>query len=273
MRYRVAPWLLLHMRHSPAPVGCTYTCRNATLHAGLVAFADSQKGWGSSYSKDLGISPKTILKFKVGVVPFELGFDVPMQLDAEVDASEAMRGSLGATAAIVVGDITVSWTQASHWTHSTIQPTYAMTPHLEHDPAQCSGQVHASVKLQPTFNLHFNRIFRHGLRDISMATGILDWLRFTYVFDSRPAQFCAGSRYQAELKPELTAEASVQGGDLCLEASYSLSLTSMAELDINIPFLAIHKDWLWGPKQVFTSSGNPIPRKCVPVANSKNSTH
>ena len=63
-------------------------------------------------------------------------------------------------------------------------------------------------------------------------------------------------------KPELTAEASVQGGDLCLEASYSLGLTSMAELDININLLDFHKDWVYGPQSVGSWSGHRASARC-----------
>ena len=83
--------------------------RNTTLKAGLVAAADGSRSWGSSVDKQMGITPKTLLRFKVGVVPFELGFDVPVAIQAEVDASGAVHAKLGATGSIAIADTSLTW--------------------------------------------------------------------------------------------------------------------------------------------------------------------
>ena len=68
------------------------------------------------------------------------------------------------------------------------------------------------------------------------------------------------------MTPTLTGD--VQGStdskQICATLSYDLTLAAETELDIAIPVLNVHDDWIWS-KSLYDSGTKPIAKTCINV--------
>jgi hypothetical protein len=52
---------------------------------------------------------------------------------------------------------------------------------------------------------------------------------------------------------------------LCAELDWEVVATVESELEINIPWFAIHSDVMYGPKTLYDSGSHTIAKKCIHV--------
>lgn len=209
---------------------------NTTLHAGMTVDATSHGQYGAAIDKDLDVvQSATLLHFKVGPVPFQLGFQIPVEMVADVDFTANADVTFGTAARVNLGDISVSWNPDDHWSHSHVEPVFSFAPVLH---VTSGFTATAKLSLSPSFKMNFDRLFK-----------------FT-------------STFVPVMHADLTSQEETPGpigGDgngMCLSATYDLALRSSAELAINVPFAKIVKDWKWGPTTAFEKNGTAVPRMC-----------
>ena len=110
---------------------------------------------------------------------------------------------------------------------------HAVRPVLRKQGEAASLDVTGQLQLSPAFNLHFDQVFSYSLQATPNAHAAVH-----------------------------AAEATQQA---CLSATYDLDLVSSAQAHINIDLLDFHRDWTWGPTNVFSKAGNVVPQTCVPL--------
>jgi hypothetical protein len=210
--------------------------QNSRLNSSLVFNGQADASWSLALDKTLSlIKTDYLLNFKIGSVPFMLFFDVPMKVQSDITFESAASLTAGVGAAIELGDAFISWDPINHWTHSmpTFKPKYFPTL-----SSSASAALHGTFAIVPSFNLHFDQIFDYSINaDPTITADVAS--------NTQPAP------------------------NICISSSYSMSVTAQAELHMNIPILNFHKDWQYGPKQVATWTGEPVPKICKNITHSQ----
>jgi len=202
--------------------------RNVAVNASTVLDAKSAANWNTGLDKTLPIlQNKYLIDFKVGVVPFLVFFDLPVELKAEFSAATAAEAIVGAHVNLGLGDAYVSWDPVNHWTHAAPKVTLDATPTFS---TSASLDATGSISAIPTLTAHFDKILS----------------------------------YQITANPELDMEikGSEASKNVCLTSTYSVDVASVTTLDINIPWANIAKDWTWN-KAIYSSGQKTLIQKCV----------
>lgn len=204
--------------------------RRVAINTSTVMDAKASANWGAAADKVLPVlQNQYLVDFKVGVVPFMIFFDLPVELKADLSFSSAAEVTAGAHVNLDIGDAYVSWDPSRHWTHTLPQVTLATTPIFT-----STGSVDAQGTLSavPMLTAHFDKVLS----------------------------------YQLTANPELdlSITGSEQSKQVCLDSTYSVALTSVTKLDINIPWANIAKDWIW-TKDIYSSGAQQLTHKCVAV--------
>lgn len=202
--------------------------RNMALEASAVLNARANKDGYLSVNKVVDIvNHGTLVDFRVGVVPFILFYDVPFEIDAEIDFSGNAELTLGAGYKLGLGDLDVTWNPNDHWKLGRPGLSHEFTPQLV---TSYNLDIQSHVTLSPKFALHFDGIF-------------------DYTIQANP-----------------TLSASVEGDDttkqVCLDTNFNMDVTSTCELSIDIDLLNIHRDWMT-TQTIGSWIGVPIPEKCI----------
>lgn len=202
--------------------------RNMKVTGSEVIDAKAAKNWNTAINKSPNVLPKTTLvNFKLGVVPFLIWLEIPATLDATLQFNTAAEASFGAHFDMDIGDAFVSWNPTDHWTQTKPKPNVSFTPVLT---TSASLDATLNFAVTPTLVAHFDRLL-------------------TYTLVAQP-----------------TFSAEVQGSEasktVCLTSQYDVEVGSTVELDINIPWANIAKDWKWNQNLISTGR-QPIEHKCV----------
>jgi hypothetical protein len=203
--------------------------RNMGLEASAVLKAQANKEGYLSINKvvELVSNPTPLVDFRVGVVPFILFYDVPFEIDAELDFSGKADLTFGAGYKLGLGDLDVTWNPTDHWKLGRPALTHDFTRQLQ---TSYDLDIQSHVTLAPKFELHFDGIF-------------------DYTISANP-----------------TLSGSVQGDDstkqVCLDTNFNMDVISTCELRIDIDLLNIHRDWQT-QEQIGSWTGVPIPEKCI----------
>jgi hypothetical protein len=126
----------------------------------------------------------------------------------------------GLNAVYTIGSNLITWDPKNHWRHTKPNPSFTMTEHASGE-ANFQGTAHAS--LIPSITMHVNHMFTYTLK--------LD------------------PQYNFEIHGDTKAK------QICEKADYDVNFSSRAELEININFLDIHKDRVWGPDTIWDKNG------------------
>jgi len=205
--------------------------RNAMLNTSMVFDTTAEKSWNVGVDKTLSLVATTYLvNFKVGPVPFMLYFDIPLEASASWQFNTNADLTVGTLAGVDLGDAYVSWDPTNHWTHTTPSPKFDMKPKIS-TKLNADVDMVGNIGLNPTFNMHFDRVFSYSLK--------------------------ASSSARAEV------QGSTESKQMCLTSNYNLDVVANSEVDININLINFHKDWTWGPTDVYSKSGVVVPQKCV----------
>lgn len=202
--------------------------RNMAINTSLVLDAKSAPNWNTGVDKTLPVlQNKYLVDFKIGVVPFMVFFDLPVELKADLSFVSQAEATVGAKVNFGIGDAFVSWDPESHWSHSEPTPALSTTPVFE---TSASFDATGQVQVIPTLTAHFDRILAYTLT----ATPTLN----------------------VDISGSATPTPQV-----CLKSTSSLSVQSTTTLDINIPWANIAKDWTWN-KDVYESGSQNLADKC-----------
>jgi len=202
--------------------------RNSSINAALVAHMQAQAGWSTGVDKTLMMIPSTtLLDFRIGLVPFLIMFDAPVEVKADIQLNAQAEATAGVTGRIALGGSSISWSPKHHWQHTHLQPQAKWTTQVSGD-ASFSGS--GSIAFVPSLMMHVDKIF-------------------TYAFTLSP---------QANL--QVAGDTTTK--KICANATVDMSVTSRAELVINIPWANIHEDKVWGPKVLYESGQVPVLGAC-----------
>eukprot|EP00040_Diaphanoeca_grandis_P024281 m.133247 g.133247 ORF g.133247 m.133247 type:complete len:441 (-) comp29663_c2_seq1:140-1462(-) len=202
--------------------------RNVAINSSAVIDAKAAKNWNTGIDKTLPLLQNTYLvNFKVGVVPFMIFFDLPVEIKADFQFLSDAEATLGATLNLGIGDAFVSWDPINHWTHSLPSPVFEAAPVFT---TSASLNAAASLTIVPTLTAHFDRLLSYQLQ----ATPVLS----------------------------MTVQGSEASKQVCLQSNFDVSIKSVTTLDINIPWANIAKDWTWN-KDVYESGAKPLVNKCL----------
>jgi hypothetical protein len=202
--------------------------RNITLTADVDLHIKATNQWSTGVDKVLPIVPKTpLITFRVGSVPFVVWFDIPVEVKADAMLLATAEAYAGVKAEWNVGDLYIQWDPTNHWTHVTPKPIATFTPTIS---GHADFHATADFSLVPTFELHAEQLF-------------------TYTVTVDP-------EFNLDIKGDTTTK------QLCENAAYSASITTFAELKLNINLLNIHIDKKWGPEIVWSKQGQ-LSQACI----------
>jgi len=202
--------------------------KNVAINTSAVIDAQAQANWNTGIDKVLPVlQNKYLVDFKIGVVPFLIFFDLPVEVKTDFTFASNADLKVGATMNIGFGDAFVSWNPTDHWTHAVPHPVVTTQPVLT-----TSAQVNAqgSLSVVPTLTAHFDRLLSYQL----VATPIVN----------------------------LNVQGSEAEKKVCLTSTYNVGVKATTTLDINIPWANIAKDWTWN-KDVYESGNQPIVSRCL----------
>jgi len=184
---------LLHPKRSFIKAGFANTTLDAHINVNMSAANQSTLALTKDYQL---VSKKYILNFKVGPIPFQLYFDVPLHLVGEMTLSGGADVELGANAVLALGEISMSWDPINHFNHSSPSMSHTITPTLK---PHAAAAVKGDLTLVPQFNLHFDRLLSASIT--------------------------------AHPTVHSTLSGATSDKKVCLDASYSLDLVATADLD------------------------------------------
>lgn len=205
--------------------------RNVALNASIVFDAKAAEHWSTAMDKTLKLIATTyLLNFKIGVIPFSLFFDIPVEVKADLSFNTAADATIGAKANLAIGDAYLQWDPTNHWTSAKPTPKFSFTPVLA---TSANLDAQGDFSLTPTFTMHFDRVFK----------------------------------YQMVFNPSVTAQisGSETSEQICMDSAYDAALTQQVDLDINIPWANIDKDYTYGPTTIWSVTGQPMAKKCLNV--------
>jgi len=204
--------------------------RNMAINGSMVLGALSQSNWNTGVDKTLNLIPSTnLINFKVGVVPFLIYFELPVEVTASALFKSTANVHLGAGMNIDLGDAYVAWDPVKHWHHATPSPKLSFSPVLKTD---ANLDAEAKITITPTLTAHFDKILKYTMQ----ATPTLD----------------------------LTVTGSEADKQVCAKSTYDVTVTSETELNINIPWANIKEDKKWDTT-VYESGTQNIEDKCIPL--------
>lgn len=166
---------------------------------------------------------------QIGSVPFMIFFELPVEIKGSFTFASQAQAQFGAALNWGFGGCYLTWDPENHWRDITPTPTIAYTPQFT---TSASLNAEATFAIIPTLRAHFDRLLTYSLT----ATPTVD----------------------------ATITGSQASKQVCLAATYDVALDGLCELDINIPWANIAKDWQWS-KKIFDSGSQSIAQKCIPL--------
>lgn len=203
--------------------------KNTNLNGALVFDWQAHAQWSAGVDKTLPIVPETtILSFKIGPIPFRLWFEIPLRIYGQASFDVEAEVTVGATMDWNLGDNYIQYTDKTRWQHIHSTPSFTYTPQLS---VAASVNAQGSFALIPSLQLHVDNVYSYTMT------------------------------FTPQLDASLTG--SLSSHQVCAELDYEVSLVSEAELNINIDWLHIHEDKVWGPNTLWDTGKQPIAKKCV----------
>jgi hypothetical protein len=202
--------------------------KNMETTSGMVITATAHAGWSSGIEKVLEIAnDATLIDFHLGPVPFLVTFDIPVQVQANLEFDATATATFGETSTWSIGDHYVQWDPKNHWTHVT--PSPKLTSETKIRDASANFNAVATLSIAPTLAMHVDNMFS----------------------------------YRATMTPTLIGKVtgSTVTKQVCANLSYSLAIDAETEMSIAIPVLNIHDDWVWD-KSIYDSGDVPLAGKC-----------
>ena len=202
--------------------------RNMYANGSLVLGAIAKANWNTGIDKTINLILNTnLINFKVGPVPFLIYFEMPVEVTTDATFNTEADVKMGAALNLQLGDAYVSWNPTDHRTHTKPTPVMTFLPTLT---TAATLSATASASIVPTLTAHFDKILS----------------------------------YQITAKPEINMD--IEGSEatkqVCAKSTYQVSVNSVTDLNINIPWANIHDDKTF-PADVYESGVKPIEDKCV----------
>ena len=199
---------------------------NAALELGMTAHAK----WSAAYEKLFNVvEHATIVHFTVWFIPFNIWFQIPLDIRANANMQVVGNARMGAKAKLNIGDAYLQWTKKHHWEQVKPNPTFQWTPILEGD---YNFAADASLAIIPSFDMHIDNLISSKLT--------ID-----------PTLY-------ADLHTEEKHDGQKSHQVLCADLKYQVFADWEATLGLNIPFKWIHLDKHFGPDRIFDTGEQKI---------------
>mmetsp|Transcript_23788 Transcript_23788/g.62215 ORF Transcript_23788/g.62215 Transcript_23788/m.62215 type:complete len:439 (-) Transcript_23788:1601-2917(-) len=205
--------------------------KDVAVNGSAVVTANAQANWNTGVDKTLqAIQTTYLVNFKIGPVPFMIFFELPVEVTGSFTFTSSALVQFGASLNWGLDGSILRWDPENHWRHElTSTPSISYTPVLS---TSASLNAEATFAVIPTLRAHFDHILTYSLT----ATPTLD----------------------------ATITGSEASKQVCMDATYDVNVKGLCELDINIPWANIAKDWQWN-QNVYDSGTQTIAQKCLPL--------
>jgi len=203
--------------------------RDINVNAAFVLDLDAHVSWSAGIEKTYHIVDQAvIIQFFIGPIPISIWYEIPLQVIASAKIDAQVHAMAGAKANWKIGNAFVSWDDSQGWHMEKPNPVFTWEPVLS---AEGNFNAEASLSIIPSFLIHAMRIVQAGVN----------------------------------IKPTLMFEAhgDIQKKEVCADLSYQVESKAGAEVHINIPFIRIRYDKVFGPYSLFDTGVKPIGHWCV----------
>jgi hypothetical protein len=203
--------------------------RDINVNAALILDLAAQANWAAGYDKTYKlVDGGVIIQFWIGPIPVSITYDIPLQILANAKVDLQAHATAGAKANWKIGDAYISWDEKDGWHIVKPTPVFTWQPVLEGD---ASFKAEAGLSIIPSFVLNILRVIQASVK----------------------------------LTPSLMfqAEGDVKEKKLCADLQYQVSSEARAEMHINIPFIRIRIDKVFGPYVLFDTGVKPIGHWCA----------
>ena len=203
--------------------------KDINVNAAFVLDLSAHVDWSAGREKIYKIVDQAvIISFWIGPIPISIWYEIPLQLIANAHIDAKAQLVAGAKANWKIGDAYLSWDDTVGWKFVKPNPVFTWEPVLH---GEASFNADANLQIIPSFILHVMRILQMGIK----------------------------------MTPQLMFEAhgDTVKKELCADMSYQVSADARAEVHINIPFIRINYDKVFGPYSIFDTGVKPIGHWCV----------
>lgn len=202
--------------------------KDINVNAGFVLNLDAKMNWRAGYDKTYRIVDKAvIIQFWIGPIPISIWYEIPVQVLAEASLDAQLNLVAGATASWKFGDAYIAWDEGQGWHMVKPNPSFTWQPVLK---AEGNFNAAASISIVPSFIIHAMRIIQAGVK---MTPTLM-----------------------------LQAHGDLAAKEACADLSYRVNSEANAEVHINIPFIRIAYDKVFGPYSLFDTGVKPIGHWC-----------
>jgi len=202
--------------------------RDINVNAAFVLDLTAQADWAAGMDKVYKIVDQAVIvQFWIGPIPISIWYEIPLQILATAHIDAKLFVTAGAKAHWKIGDSYVAWEENSGWQVVKPNPTFSWEPVLR---AEGNFNAEASLSIIPSFVIHAMRIIEAGIK-----------MTPTLMFQ---------------------AHGDLQEKKACADLSYRVNAESRAEVHINIPFIRIRYDKVFGPYSLFDTGVKPIGHWC-----------
>ena len=203
--------------------------KDISVNAGLVLDLNAQAAWNAGIDKTYKVVDQAIIiQFWIGPIPITIWYEIPIQLLASASIDAKLDVQAGATANWKIGDAYVSWSESQGWQMAKPNPVFTWQPVLK---AEGNFNAQGSLAIIPSFVVHAMRIMQMGVK---MTPSLM-----------------------------LEAHGDLQKKEACADLSYRVNGEASAEVHINIPYIRIRLDKVFGPYSLFDTGIKQIAHWCV----------
>lgn len=204
--------------------------RNISVNSALEVAMQATKSWSIGVDKEMplaGGEHNPIISFKIGPVPFVFWFEASQRIKADIQLQSTAQAQAGVTMYYNIGDAYVSWDAENHWQSHKPTPSLEVQ-HALSGSAEFNGQ--AALSIAPSVALHVNQLYSYS---VILAPSVSMLIR-----------------------------GDTESKQICEFAGYDVSLSTNAQLHLNIPVLDVHKDKQWGPTIIWAQNGT-LSKACA----------
>jgi hypothetical protein len=204
---------------------------NVAAVGSLVVDLSAQDSWSVGVDKTYPVvTSDTIVDFWIGPVPIHIWFSLPLELQFDSTFQTSGKAQVGADIQYDIGGLSVAWDWKSGWSMVKPTPQLTTTPVLS---GEANFNAENTLQLLPSFIINADSFFSASFN----------------------------------VSPMVSAQTtgSTESSQICTDVSWNLGVTAEADLNINIPWFAIHKSKSFGPYTVYESGTQNLPQFCVDV--------
>jgi hypothetical protein len=94
--------------------------RGIAINAAVIADMTATGSWSTGVQKTLNVvTNKPIISFKIGLIPLQISYSIPVNVDAQFEFDATAHAQVGLTGVWSIGDAYVSWDPDNRWQFGT----------------------------------------------------------------------------------------------------------------------------------------------------------